>query len=226
MIYDGVITKPPIEQLLAHAGIKGMEWNNHKYIKKANGTYYYPEGSNAAKPGEYKDGDSDFDEKNYDEKNRLGDSDFFAFTRPDGKVVILEEDMKWELPEGQKVDKDMINRLSNLGPSKSNDEFINKVTSALSGGSDGKLSDKDKDNLSDMIIRGEFKNGKERKDLLGDNYKELQDLVNKKLKGKSESKSEDTKKSKSEDKKESKNEDYEVKEGNNHYRYKVRKKNA
>ena len=184
MNYDGVIYKPPIESILKHSGIKGMEWKNHKYIRKANGQYYYPEGSNASKVSEYKKGDPDFDDKNYDEKNRLGDTDFFAFTRPDGKVVILEEDMKWELPSGQKVDSEMIKRLQGLGQSKTNDEFINNVTSAISGGSNGKLSEKDIDNLSNEVIRGNFKNGQQRKELLGAYYQQIQDRVNQKLKKK------------------------------------------
>lgn len=184
MIYDGVIIKPPIEKVLEHSGVKGMEWKTHKYIRKANGSYYYPEGSNAAKVSEYKKGDPDFDEKNYSDKNRLGDTDFFAFTRPDGKVVILEEDMKWELPSGQKINSEMIKRLEGLGASKSNDEFINKATNAISGGSNGKLSEKDIDNLSNEVIRGNFKNGQQRKELLGSYYQQIQDRVNQKLKKK------------------------------------------
>jgi len=184
MIYDGIITKPPIEEVIRHSGVKGMEWKNHKYIRKANGQYYYPEGSNAAKVSEYTKGDSDFDESNYSDKNRLGDTDFFAFTRPDGKVVILQEDVKWELPKGQKVDNSMIERLQNLGRAKSTDEFINNATSAISGGSNGKLSDRDIDNLARETIRGNFKNGQDRKALLGDYYQQVQDKVNQMLKKK------------------------------------------
>ena len=184
MIHDGIISKPSLDEMLEHAGVKGMTWGEHKYIRKANGSYYYPEGSNAAKTSSYKKGDPDFDEKNYDEKNRLGDTDFFAFTRPDGKVVILEEDMKWELPSGQKIDDAMIKRLQGLGKAKSNDEFINNATAAISGGSNGKLSDKDVDNLAKEVIKGNFKNGKDRKDLLGEHYQTVQNKVNEMLKKK------------------------------------------
>ena len=54
---------------------------------------------------------------------------------------------------------------------------------AISGGSNGKLSERDVDNLSNEVIRGNFKNGNERKALLGEHYQEVQDMVNKKLKG-------------------------------------------
>ncbi len=114
------------ELLLVHSA-EGSSWKKHKYIKRIDGTYYYPrsyqggrhlpEGAEAEATGggstfgEYTDGDPDFDDKNFDEKNRLGDTDFFSFTRPDGTVVLLEEDMKWELPKGAKVTPELINRL-------------------------------------------------------------------------------------------------------------------
>jgi hypothetical protein len=115
MYYDGVILKPDLDKVLEHVGIKGMEWKNHKYIRKLNGTYYYPENSGSGKNrstyGEYSKDDPDFDEKNFSEKNRLGDTDFYGFTKPDGTVVILEEDMKWTLPKGTKIDANLISRL-------------------------------------------------------------------------------------------------------------------
>lgn len=54
---------------------------------------------NKVKYSEYSEDDPDFDEKNYSSSNRVGDTDFFMYTRPDGRTVILEEDMKWVLPE-------------------------------------------------------------------------------------------------------------------------------
>ena len=242
MIYDGIITKPPIEQLLMHSGVKGMEWKDHKYIKKANGDYYYTEGSGGGSSsggstyGEYKKGDSDFDEKNYSEKNRLGDTDFYGFTKPDGSVVILEEDMKWTLPKGTKLTPELTKRLEdfnkdiearrNKGEKITGAEW-NKLAkqaidsrSSSSPSGDGKLSDKDLDNLSDMVIRGEFKNGNERKELLSEYYQDIQKLVNQKLGKKSKSKTKDSDSST----KKSDNPDYEIKEGPNHYKYKVRKK--
>lgn len=234
MIYDGVILKPSIEEVIKHSGIKGMEWKNHKYIRKANGEYYYTEGSGSggSKYGEYKKNDPDFDEKNYNEKNRLGDTDFYGFTKPDGTVVILEEDMKWTLPKGTKIDANLISRLEafdkeveskrNKGEKFTADDWEKMAKRAIDGESsdNGKLSDKDKDNLSNMVIRGEFNNGKDRKELLGEHYQEIQGLVNQKLKGKKTNKS-GTSKSESKIKDDS---DYEVKEGNNHYKYKVKKK--
>ena len=49
---------------------------------------------------EYSDNDPDFDDKNYSNENNVADTDFYTFKRPDGRIVILQEDMKWVLPAG------------------------------------------------------------------------------------------------------------------------------
>ena len=89
----------------------------------------------------YTDGDRDFDDKNYDDKNRLGNTDFFGYQRPDGKYVLLEEDMKWTL--NKKPDADMVKRLEALDKylDRSNeanvqwsaDDWENWATQAING---------------------------------------------------------------------------------------------
>ena len=240
MIYDYVISKPPLEDVIKHVGVEGMTWKEHKYIRKANGSYYYPEGSGGSTYGEYSKNDPDFDEKNYNEKNRLGDTDFYGFTKPDGTVVILEEDMKWTLPKGTKLTPELVKRLEsfdkeiesrrNRGEKVTADDWNALAKKAIDGESsnNGGLSERDIDNLSNEVIRGNFKNGKERRDLLGEYYQQVQDRVNKKLKGSSSNKSSKKGKiSKTETKSADIKEkvlDYEVKNGNNHYKYKVKKK--
>ena len=241
MYYDGVISKPPMEQVLKHAGVAGMTWKEHKYIKKKDGTYYYPEGSGGGSTyGEYSKNDPDFDEKNYNDKNRLGDTDFFGFTKPDGTVVILEEDMKWTLPKGAKLTPELVKRLEamdkdiearrNRGEKVDADMWNAMAKKAIDGdsGSNGGYSERDIENLSNEVVRGKLGNGKERKELLGEYYQMVQDRVNQKLKGAKSSKKSSTKKeSKSTDKTKTPSKpelDYEIKKGNNHYKYKVRKK--
>lgn len=77
---------------------EGSSWEKHKYIKKVDGTYYYPDS--------YKDGR--------------------------------------HLPDNEKSD----------------------------------LSETDVENLAKEVIRGNFGNGQERKDLLGKNYESIQQRVN------------------------------------------------
>lgn len=92
--------------------------------------------------GEYKEGDHDFDDANYKEENRVGDSDFFVHKRKDGTNVILEEDMKWVLPKGvdgkspaiQKAIKDFSDRVESerkLGNNYTGDQWRDAVTKAI-----------------------------------------------------------------------------------------------
>lgn len=91
---------------------------------------------------EYKDGDHDFDDDNYKEENRVGDSDFFIHKRKDGTNVILEEDMKWVLPKGvdakspaiQKAIKDFVDEVKSqrkLGNNYTGDQWRDAVTKAI-----------------------------------------------------------------------------------------------
>lgn len=91
---------------------------------------------------EYKDGDHDFDDDNYKEENRVGDSDFFIHKRKDGTNVILEEDMKWVLPKGvdgkspaiQKAIQDFVDEVKSerkLGNNYTGDQWRDAVTKAI-----------------------------------------------------------------------------------------------
>ena len=92
---------------------EGSSWKKHKYIKRVDGTYYYPD--------------------SYEGGRHL----------PDG-----------ETESNSKID----------------------------------LSEKDVENLAKEVIRGNFGNGQERKDLLGENYEEIQKRVNELMKGSAGSK--------------------------------------
>ena len=162
---------------------------------------------------EYTDSDKDFDEKNYDEKNRLGDTDFYGFQKPDGSWVILEEDMKWTVPAGmdkaslikalEAFDKN-VEAKRNAGEKYTADDWQKAATDAINGSIKGnsKTSEKefDVDAAAMDVIRGKYKNGQERKDALGEDYEMVQKRVNELMKAqkssssKSESKSSSTKK--------------------------------
>lgn len=103
---------------LSHSA-KGSTWKEHKYIKRVNGTYYYP--------ASYKGGR--------------------------------------HLEEGGGTDEE-------------NAEYDQAA---------GALSAEDIEALAKEVIRGNFGNGQERKDLLGDNYRAIQDRVNEILLGGSSS---------------------------------------
>lgn len=197
---------------------KGSEWEDHLYIKRIDGTYYYPDSykggrhlpkgesgsdrdkmekeENGSTKVEYRKGDPDFDDKNFDEKNRLGDTDFFGFIGENGNYVIIEEDMKWELPPGTEITPELITRLEQFEQRISDlrkDDDLEKVrysneqwetwAKEAIDGSSNDLSDNDVDNLAKEVIRGNFGNGQQRKDLLGENYDKIQQRVNEMMKG-------------------------------------------
>lgn len=148
---------------LSHSA-KGSEWEEHKYVEEVDGKYYYPDSyeggrhisdlkgsskdtskkdSNRSERADWSEGDSDFDEKNYNDKNRLGDTDFYGFTNKDGKNVILMEDKKWTLPEGVKLDAKLKKRLEKVsaeiekrrenGENVTGDEWNKLVDDAIDG---------------------------------------------------------------------------------------------
>lgn len=104
------------DQHLEHSA-KGSTWENHKYIKRIDGTYYYPD--------------------NYEGGRHLSD--------------------------GESSDSDK----------ETSDSNISKL----------ELSETDIENLAKEVIRGNFGNGEERKDLLSENYAEIQKRVNELMKG-------------------------------------------
>lgn len=162
---------------------KGTTWKNHKYIKKEDGRYYYP--GDKVSAGEYSKNDSDFDEKNYSDENLLGDTDFYGFQREDGTYVILNEDFKWSLQKGTKITPDVIKRLESFSGSMelvrekgrkiSNDNYKKMVTATINN---------DVDEIAKQVIKGNFGNGKQRKELLGSNYDAVQKRVNEMIKKK------------------------------------------
>lgn len=196
---------------------KGSTWEEHKYIKRVDGTYYYPDSYEGGRHlsdgdsgddkksqfGEYDKNDSDFKLLDSDKAARIGDTDFFAVQREDGTWVIGEEDMKWVLPKG--VDPTKGDFAKNLGEFEENvtklresgeasgskytnenwrqwaTEAIDKASGAKVDDS-RKISDEDVNNLAKEVIKGNFGNGQQRKDLLGENYAEVQAKVNELMK--------------------------------------------
>lgn len=106
-------------KILQHSA-KGSTWEDHKYIERIDGTYYYPD--------------------SYEGGRHLPDGDKSS---SDDKEKESSEETKRE-----KLD----------------------------------LSGDDIEKLAMEVIRGNFGNGQDRKDLLGENYQEIQDRVNQILK--------------------------------------------
>lgn len=107
LFYDKYIRN---KKIISHSA-KGSEWDEHKYIKRIDGTYYYPD--------------------NYEGGRHLSDN-----------------------------------------TKKDNSSSSEKV----------ELTENDIEKLANEVIKGNFGNGKTRKELLGTDYQKVQDRVNKILK--------------------------------------------
>lgn len=158
------------ERCLEHSA-KGSTWEEHKYIKRVDGTYYYPD--------------------SYEGGRHLSDLDKSEKTSNDSSISKLENmtgmtrESLLELRELSRKDgydsaefKEMLSVLSEGDPDRA-EKIINVLKQEESGIS---LSSNDIENLAMEVIRGNFGNGQERKDLLGENYVEIQKRVNELIK--------------------------------------------
>lgn len=157
-------------QFLQHSS-KGSSWKKHKYIKRVDGTYYYPdsyEGGRHLPDGEkYKSMEDELFEK----LKNSSDKDIGQKLRGNFDKVLLEQmGVDWTKLPKEEVDRMQRNLI---------DRFEEKTES----NSKIDLSENDIENLAKEVIRGNFGNGQERKDLLGENYEEIQKRVNELMKG-------------------------------------------
>lgn len=101
------------------------------------------ESSSKSTYSEYSENDPDFADKNFSNANNVADTDYYAFTGANGNGVIIQEDMKWELGKGQKIDKNMHRRLravNNIidqrqkdGEKTTTDDFVKLTSQAIDG---------------------------------------------------------------------------------------------
>lgn len=199
------------EEILVHSA-KGSTWKEHKYIKRKNGTYYYPdsyEGGRHLPDGENSDEDDleDWEEELYSDVEEILRKNPGLFDRT--KLYSDDfQDFRLTLEEMAGVDTD-----------KLSDSEIERMREKVKAYYDDRaaardLSVEDVERLANEVIRGNFGSGQERRDLLGENYQQIQDRVNEILLGptgsrkvsKSKKKEEpkETKKEESTEKKESK----------------------
>lgn len=150
---------------------EGSSWKKHKYIKRVDGTYYYPdsyEGGRHLPDGEkYKI----MEDELFKKLKNSSDKDIGKMLSGSFDKVLLEQmGVDWTKLPKEEVDRMQRNLI---------DRFEEKTES----NSKIDLSENDIENLAKEVIRGNFGNGQERKDLLGENYEEIQKRVNELMKG-------------------------------------------
>lgn len=173
-------------QCLEHSA-KGSTWEEHKYIKRIDGTYYYPdsyEGGRHLPDGEKRKASSD--EK---DKDKLSSEEASKLNQKVYEDLIsghlyLDDDVK-----DFKKFKEMLEESYGIDASKYKDSDLKNIQKGLNNGVDPddekapNLSDNDVENLAKEVIRGKFGVGQQRKDLLGENYGKVQKRVNELMKG-------------------------------------------
>ena len=167
---------------------------NHQYYMKNKEKWRDNKSSVSTKIQYYDKNDPDFDDKNYNEKDRVEGTDFFCVQKPDGSFVVLEEDMKWTLPPGtnkqavidaiKDFQKDLYS--GKIGIKDWEKGATNAINSVLKKPASGE-KEFDVDAAARDVIRGKYGNGAERKAALGDDYAEVQKRVNEILGGKTSS---------------------------------------
>lgn len=156
-------------QFLRHSS-EGSSWNKHKYIKRVDGTYYYPdsyEGGRHLPDGEK---EKSMEDELFEKLKNSSDKDIGQMLRGSFDKVLLEQmgvdRTKLPKEEVDRMQRSLIDRLE--GKSESDSKMD--------------LSENDVEKLAKEVIRGNFGNGQERKDLLGENYEEIQKRVNELMK--------------------------------------------
>lgn len=176
---------------------KGSTWEDHKYVQRVDGTYYYPDSYQGGRhisdlKGSASDSKSDNKDENKPESEKLEswEKKFYSAVNKTMREKTGLFGVK-DLSEIASDDyQDFRKTLSDFGVDtrKLSREEVERMRQKVSKHygkkeDEEKLSDKDIENLAKEAIRGNFGNGQERKDRLGDNYQEVQDKVNELLRG-------------------------------------------
>lgn len=149
---------------------EGSSWKKHKYIKRVDGTYYYyPDSYEGEK-------EKSMEDELFEKLKNSSDKDIGQMLRGSFDKVLLEQmGVDWT-----KLPKEEVDRIQR--------SLIDRLEKKTESNSKIDLSKNDVENLAKEVIRGNFGNGQERKDLLGGNYEEIQKRVNELMKGSAGSK--------------------------------------
>lgn len=154
----------------------GSSWKKHKYIKRVDGTYYYPdsyEGGRHLPDGEK---EKSMEDELFEKLKNSSDKDVGQMLRGSFDKVLLEQmGVDWT-----KLPKEEVDRMQR--------SLIDRLEKKTESNSKIDLSKNDVENLAKEVIRGNFGNGQVRKDLLGENYAEVQKRVKELMKGSAGSK--------------------------------------
>lgn len=145
---------------------KGSEWEDHKYVKKIDGVYYYPVG--------YEDGrtvDSLSNAKKENKSDQESNNKRIDEIKNHFDQYLAKRGIDWRT-----LPKDEV------------DQMQRDIIKQLEEGKETGTSEKSIDDLVKDVISGKLGSGDDRKALLGDAYSEVQKKVDEILKGSTGSK--------------------------------------
>lgn len=162
------MTRPDYREIkyLSHSA-KGSTWDKHKYVKKIDGIYYYPNGYVGGRTIE--SFRKNLKNKRFTKKQLNDDSNKSSTSKKMSSTEIRK------VLNAKKIKK-QADLSSFINTGKKTDTSKKKIT-------DKNLSEKEIKKFAKEVIRGKYGNGAERKKVLGDNYRKIQDKVNEMLFG-------------------------------------------
>lgn len=168
-------------QPVSHSA-KGSTWDDHKYIKKIDGTYYYPD---SYEGGRHLSDSKEENKEEFDASKAATEFNKFFKSLSDAGQAYFGSREEWAnmtLEDFKDLYKDILGR----DPTKelSEDAIKNMFENVKKQNTETEIKSekKDIDALAQDVIKGKYGVGKERKDLLGEDYAEVQKRVNELMK--------------------------------------------
>lgn len=169
---------------------KGSTWNEHKYIKRIDGTYYYPDDYEGGRHLQSESSDPS-NKKEDNEKKKSSDSNLEDWEKILYKEIADQLDRNPGLFDPRDITDDdwqdfglTLAEFAGIDTDELSKSELERMRAKVADYYSARtLSKDDIEKLAQEVIRGNFGNGDVRKEALGMNYQEVQDRVNEILKG-------------------------------------------
>lgn len=168
------------KNFLSHSA-KGSVWEDHEYEKRVNGVYYYPNGYEGGRTME--SFRKDLRNKRFTQAQVNSDA---SSKKTSSEKATAKKTKNVTRKLGGSITE--TGRLSDINETASQNLAKKKAKEVAEGKNskkkvtDKNLSVKDIEKYAKEVIRGNYGVGAERKKLLGDNYRKIQDKVNELMK--------------------------------------------
>lgn len=149
-------------QILVHSA-KGSTWDDHKYVKKIDGVYYYPVGYEDGRTIDELKGGKESEDKD-DKKEKSGSKskeDKIKEVKQNFDQYLAKRGIDW-----RKLPRDEV------------DQMQRDIIKQLESGKETGTKEKTTEELAKDVAAGKLGSGEDRKALLGDRYSEVQKKVN------------------------------------------------